>query len=1054
MLSYKKLNNITGWAAFVIAMTVYTITIEPTASFWDCGEFIACAYKLQVPHPPGSPLFMLIGRLFSMHIPIDGTTEQLEQVAFWVNMVSAVSSAFTILFLFWSITLIGRKLMGVQTGEEPALPIKLALLGSGLIGALAYTFTESFWFSAVEAEVYALSSFFTAFVFWAMLKWEAVEDEREGDRWLLLIALMIGLSTGVHLLNLVAIPALGFIYYFKKFKPDWKGAVATFFISGFILFFVLIIVIQKIPEWAGDTEVFFVNSLGMGFNSGIIFFFLLLLALVVGGIVYSIKIQHRILNLAMLGLTFVLIGYSTYGIIIIRSNFDPVIDENNPENFVKLVSYLKREQYGQRPLLSGPQFTAPNGGIERYNQGAPKYKKQGNRYVKYDYKVEPEYAESSKKAFPRMHSTRDDHVRAYENWLNKNYPGWDSPTRDITGWQNLNYFFERQIGHMYMRYFYWNFVGRDGEDNQRAGAAWFGDHNSELPETLQSDARNHYYALPLLLGIIGIFFHLLRDRKSFSVTALLFFFTGIAILIYLNNPAFEPRERDYTYVGSFYVFAIWIGLGMLAIFNGLRTGIMFPARTLTQNDIKFVKVDPKLGAVVAFALCMAVPGILVSENWNDHDRSNRYFSVDQAKNLLNMCAKNAIIFTGGDNDTFPLWYVQEVEGFRTDVRVCNLSLLNTDWYVEQMKRKAYLSDPLPISLEEDDYIEGSNDIIDLQGLVSGGRLIEYRRLPQEERQNYKDKGVMEVSSFIKSLKQNDPRVRQREMNDDVLKYKSFYPTRELKISFDKEEVIKKQKSKLEDPNDRPALPEALFGAVGNELRWNIKKTLLYKKDLVMLDMIANIAANGWDRPIYFSTGISRDNYLNLQDYMMLEGFAYRLVPAKVQESPNIDVMYDNLMNQFAFRELDNENIYYTEDYTRQVTQYRSTYMQLSAMLMDRKDSTRAKEVLEFSMTKMPDAVFPYEMDQIGYVTAQLYMSLNETDKGLAFVDKLINRAKDELSYFRSKRGTLPEAQYEIQERSKWINALADLLDRSNQKEKASELRALVGVQAAPQVLPQ
>ena len=629
MLKYTKVNTISGWIVFLISLIVYIATLEPTASFWDCGEFIACAYKLQVPHPPGAPLFMLIGRLFSMF------ASDLTQVAYWVNMVSAVSSAFTILFLFWSITLIGKKLIGV-VNNQPDGGQQFALIAAGFVGSLAYAFTDSFWFSAVEAEVYALSSFFTAFVFWAMLKWEEVSEKPEGSRWLLLIAFMIGLSTGVHLLNLVAIPALGFIYYFKKYKPNWKGALATLAISTFVLGFILIIVIQKIPEWAGDTEILFVNSFGFGFNSGLIFFFILLVGLITGGIVYSIKENKQILNLSLLALVFVLIGYSTYGIIIIRSNFDPVIDENNPENFVKMVSYLKREQYGERPLLKGPQFNS--GGPVKYDKGAPKYRKEGDKYVIYDYKYSYVYRDEDKVAFPRMHSTRPDHVRNYKQWLQAN-TNWREG-RKITGFQNLQYFADRQIGHMYMRYFGWNFIGRDGDDNQKAPYT-FGKSNEKLPDALRSGARNNYYGLPLFLGLIGIFFQILKGRKSFVVTALLFFFTGIAILIYLNNPAFEPRERDYTYVGSFYAFSIWIGLGVLAIYNGLRTSILIPAGELTASAIKLpVKLSGNVAAIIGLIIGAVIPGVLVAENWDDHDRSNRYFSVDQAKKLIKfLCAK-------------------------------------------------------------------------------------------------------------------------------------------------------------------------------------------------------------------------------------------------------------------------------------------------------------------------------------------------------------------------------------------------------------------------------
>ncbi len=1083
MLNYKNINNISGWLVFIISLAVYIVTLEPTASFWDCGEFISCAYKLQVPHPPGSPLFMLLGRLFTMHIPIDGTPEQLSQVAYWINMVSAVSSAATVLFLYWTITLIGRKLLKVSASVEPDMGLTIGLIASGVVGSLAYAFTDSFWFSAVEAEVYALSSFFTAFVFWGIMKWESVAEDEGSWRWLLLIAFMIGLSTGVHLLNLVAIPALGFVFYFKKYKFSISGFIATLIISFGILYFVLIVVIQKLPEWAGVFEIYSVNELGMGFEMGAgIFFGLLFCSLIIllflsnkledqnltpllitiivvqfgylflsawwmgliylvvtGAIWYSVKdnpvqrfcliaygllpgylVYHygfkdkalsttpayaikRFTNLATLMVTFILMGFSTYAIITIRSNFDPPIDENNPENFIKLLSYLKREQYGDRPLTYGPQYTAR--GPISYEEGAPKYRREDSTYVIYDHKVEPQYSPEHMVMFPRMHSmsTGPNHVAVYTAWMKEHYPR-HAAGKVPTGAQNIHYFFDRQIGHMYNRYFKWNFVGRDG-DVQDAGSIGFSGGNASKPEVLKSGARNQYYALPLLLGVIGLVFMALKSREDLFVTVLLFLFTGAAIIIYLNNPAFEPRERDYTYVGSFYVFAIWIGLGVLGIFNGLRSGILFEKGSLLTNEVKLpVKLGSVPAAIIALLITASVPGILVAENWDDHDRSDRYFSIDQAKNLLESCAPNAILFTGGDNDTFPLWYVQEVEGYRRDVRVCNLSLLNTDWYIDQMRRKAYISEPLPISLEPKDYREGSNDYAYLAGL---------RNLPPEQRADFTGKGTMDVAKYIRALRANSPEVRKL-TNAEFNKYETVLPTRNLVLNIDAEAIFKVEKDK-ESRGEQGMLPLEIEGRVRSQkLVWDIGRNSIYKKHFIMLDMIANIAADGWDRPIYFSAGISREDYLNLDDYMILEGMAYRLVPVKVknaaknEEYVNTEVMYTNLMEKYHFRNLDRADIFYSEDYNRMVRSHRLYYYLLADFMM-KKDKARAKKVLEFSLAKMPDAAFPLEA---GYISLRMIDMMHKTElseEADALTVKIVDRTFEMIDYRE-----LEEKSYKMQ----------------------------------------
>ncbi len=549
MLRYKNLNNLTGWLIFIVATTVYALTVEPTASFWDCGEFIAVSYKLEVPHPPGAPLFLLLGRMFSF------LAADRETVAFWVNMVSVVSSGATIMFLYWSITLLGKKVLKVTRGQE-TLEQTIWLVGSGIIGAMAYTFSDSFWFSATEAEVYGLSSFFTAFVFWAILKWEHIDSPSGANRWLILIAYMMGLSIGVHLLNLVTIPALGLIYYFHKYKTTTTGIIVTLVISLVLIGLIMVGVIPGLPSLAGSFEIFFVNSLGMPFGSGLIIFSILLLGGLLYGLYYSIRNHKILLNTGLLALTFILIGYASYALVLIRSNYNPPIDENNPETIISFVSYLKREQYGSRPLLYGQYFTA---NLVDQEQGDPVYEKGKDKYIISDYKLENTYDPKQSTIFPRAYSTQDNHAELYRRWMGL------GPNENPGFGDNLSFFFRYQLGHMFMRYFMWNFVGRES-DIKDAGWMMPWEGNSGVPELLANNkARNNYFMLPLILGLLGFFFQYRNDVKGFAVVAMLFLLTGIALVVYLNSPPVEPRERDYIYVGAFYAFAIWIGFGVMAI---------------------------------------------------------------------------------------------------------------------------------------------------------------------------------------------------------------------------------------------------------------------------------------------------------------------------------------------------------------------------------------------------------------------------------------------------------------------------------------------------------
>ncbi len=966
MKYFSRLNNQVGWGVFVLSTAVYLLTLEPTASFWDCGEFIAASYKLQVPHPPGAPFFLLVNRMFSML-----AFGNVESVAFWVNVSSALFSGFTILFLFWTITLLGLKFY--KTEENLSQSQSILLVGAGAIGALAYAFSDSFWFSAVEAEVYAMSSFFTALVFWEMLKWERVEDEQRANKWLLLIAYTIGLSIGVHLLNLVAIPALGLIYYYKKYPNTTnQGTLVTLVISGALILVIMLGVIPGLPSWAGNFEVFFTNSLGMPFGTGITLFVSLLLGSLLYGIIYSIRQGKVLLNTVFMSLAFILIGYASYGIVLVRSQYNPPIDENNPENIVSFVSYLKREQYGDRPLFYGQKFTAKL--IDQY-KGAPVYRKdnQLKKYVVQDHRLVNVYDKNT--LLPRMYSRDPEHQRLYRQIAEL------GPQQEPSMGDNIGFLIKYQLIHMYWRYFGWNFVGRE-HDVQNAGtlAPWES-KTGNVPELIgQNKARNQYFALPLILGLLGFFYNYLRQQKVFLIVGLLFFLTGIALILYLNSPPVEPRERDYIYVGSFYAFAIWIGFGVMALGELLERVI--------ANKV--------VSTALACTLSLLVPGIMIAENWDDHDRSQRYFSVDSAKNLLNSCAPNAILFTGGDNDTFPLWYVQEVEGFRTDVRVCNLSLLATDWYIEQMKRQAYESAPLPISLEEPQFRQGVNDQI---------VYTPYPYVASEAQAQQIDAQGIDLREYFNYLKNNPSAIRVAYTKDDSL---TFIPSKRLRLKVDKDKV-----------KALGIVPAEYEDRIVGEMDWTLSKGDLFKSDLMILDMIAH---NNWERPIYFSSTLGNSSYLNLQEYFQQEGLALRLLPAKLGSRNqrgnteifvNSDLMYQNMVEkqsiningkafekQMYWRNLDKPGVYYDENYQRFTLNSRGSFAKLVEQLILEEKKDKAKEALLYCMQKIPDSPIAYDVYSVQFVALALELDLKEEAKEIA--DKMGRRAVEMLDYLTKK----------------------------------------------------
>ncbi len=935
MIRFSRYNNLTGWILFGIAFFTYLATVERTASFWDCGEFIACAFKLQVPHPPGAPFFLLLGRLFSMLALGD-----LEQVAYWVNMLSVVASAFTILFLFWTVTLLSRKLIG-KADQDLTMADTLLVLGSGIVGALAYTWSDSFWFSAVEAEVYGLSSFFTAIVIWAVFKWEHIEDEAAGNRWLVFIAYLVGLSIGVHLLNLVTIPALALVYYFKKYeKNSFWGCVGAFTSGLIILGIINSGIIPGLPSLAGSFEIFFVNTLGLPYTSGIIFFVILFLGALVWGIRYSEQKKKVNLNVALLSLAFVLVGYMSYILVLVRAEYNPPINENNPSDVLSFVSYLKREQYGSRPLLYGPTFVDRPTSQKR---GAPLYRKANGKYEIYDYRPEYVYDKGSSILLPRMYSTQANHVQLYRQMQNLS----EGQRPNLAN--NISFMLSYQIGHMYWRYFLWNFVGRES-DAEGAGVLLPWDATKSYPSAISANkAHDNYYMLPFILGLLGMVIQYVRRRKDLLVLGLLFVLTGVALVVYLNSPPTEPRERDYIYVGSFYIFCIWIGFGVISIADALQ-------KVLTNGTSR---------AIAASAIGLVVPVLMGAKGWDNHDRSHRYHSVDFAKNMLNTCAPNAILFTGGDNDTFPLWYAQEVEGFRTDVRVCNLSLLGTDWYIDQMKRQTYESEPLPISLESQNYSYGKNDIIpfyEIAGVKSGINLKEY----------------------INLIKQENKAIQVPLTSGDMT---SILPSSVLFLPVNVENV-----------RNLDIVKPELLAMMRDSISWSIGNRDLYKSDLIILDIIAN---NDWKRPIYFSSTLGSSSYLNLKEYMQLEGYAYRLLPVRVEGASdgyvNSAIMYDRMMNHMSWRELDNPDTYYDNTFLGSpVFSARISFLRLINQLISDDEKEEARQALHRTMETMPDKSIPFDQISANFIGPALDLGEDKIAEEIA--GTLAKRADENLTF--------------------------------------------------------
>ena len=1054
MKQYKLVNNVLGWLTFFVAAFVYCSTIEPTASFWDCPEFITTGYKLEVGHPPGAPFFMLTANLFSQF------ASDPSQVARMVNTMSALLSATTILFLFWSITHLARKLI-LKDWSELTLGKLIAIEASGLVGALIYTFSDTFWFSAVEGEVYAYSSAFTAIVFWLILKWEDHADEPHSDRWLVLIAYMTGLSIGVHLLNLLCLPAIVLVYCYRRFPNiELKGSIIALVGSFILVAAVLYGVVPGIITVAGWFELLFVNTLGCPFNTGEIIYIVLLVAIVIWaiyesyvdksfkrqnvsfvlavgmlgipfrgmtwsaailglvilaaiyfGLNYRKKIgkdlvpvvTSRFKNTALLCMLMLMIGYSSYAVIVIRSAANPPMDQNSPEDVFTLGSYLSRDQYGDSPLLYGQAYTSQvaydvdgNMCVPKHKEGAAIWqrkekasKDEKDSYFVVSHKDKIIYAQNM--LFPRMHSSA--HAGAYENWMG-GVEGTQVPydrcgepvmVKMPTQMENIRFFLSYQCNFMYWRYFMWNFAGRQNDiqgngepehGNWITGISFIDDwmlgDQSKMPAELKANkGHNVFYCLPLLLGLIGLFWQAWRGQRGirqFWVVFFLFFMTGLAIVLYLNQTPQQPRERDYAYAGSFYAYAIWCGLGVLAIYDMLK-------KKIKGNDVA-------VAGVVGVA-CLLVPIQMASQTWDDHDRSGRYTCRDFGQNyLMTLQDKgNPIIFTNGDNDTFPLWYNQETEGVRTDARVCNLSYLQTDWYIDQMKRPAYDSPSVPITWPRIDFCSGTNDYIEVKPGMKQQLLEFYRDYPQEARAAFGD-DPFELKNILKYW------VRSKDSDTHII------PTDTLYITIDKEAVRRSGMMMASD-----TIPDRMVISLAG-------KRAIYKNDLMMLEMLAQC---NWERPLYVATTVGSDNYMNLGDNFVQEGLAYRITPfnTKAPGAKNFDTekTYNNVMNRFKWGGLDKPGLYIDETVMRMCYTHRHLFATLAMQLIAEGQNAKAEKVLRKSEKVLPEYNVPYTFMSGASDLARAYALIGKKADAARILNKVWADAKSYADYYLQLTGS-------------------------------------------------
>ncbi|MBD1420415.1 glycosyltransferase family 117 protein [Sphingobacterium chuzhouense] len=958
MKTYDKINNLFGWLCAILTTVVYIITADRFTSWWDTGEFIASAYRLQIVHQPGAPLFLMIQNIFSNFALGD-----VSKIAYWMNIGSAVCSGLTILFLFWTITALTRKIL-IGRGGTPTNWMVIQIMLAGVIGALAYGFTDTFWYSAVESEVYAMSSLCTAVVFWLILKWERRAEEPDANRWLILIAYIMGLSIGVHLLNLLTIPAIALVVYFKKNQQiTWKGMVKALTIGITVLALILWGLIQYSIRIAATFDVFFVNQLGLGFGSGIVFFFLLLVGGLVWGIRYSVLQGRPILNISLLSLSFICFGYLSYAMIAIRAHADPALNNNSPDNVYAFLGYLNREQYGKEPLLRGQTFDAQVTGIkptETYKKGTTKYEK-----------IEgiSQYTYSNEMLFPRLYSEK--HADYYRSYLGL------APNENPTFSDNLNFFFKYQLGNMYSRYFFWNFVGRQNDEQNYGGYSegnWISGlktidsrlvgGQTDLPESMYTNpSRNVYYFLPLFIGVIGLIWHFRKDKRFASIVALLFFFTGAAIVIYLNQTPIQPRERDYAYAGSFYAFSIWIGLGVLGLADFMNRKVSLRASVMTSGLV----------------CLLAAPVLLISENWDDHDRSDRSLARDMAYNYLASCKPNAILFTYADNDTFPLWYLQEVEGIRTDVRIVNLSYLQSHWYVRQLSNQ--VNDAAPVRLN-----------FDTAKLAEGVR--DYMPFVDQGIENY-----VHLDTLLEFLLSDNPTNQVQTQNGKML---SYLPAKKIEMAVDKQAVINHQ-----------VVPSKWSEYVVDKMKWDYPQNHVSRAELSLMSIVLT---NNWERPIYFTNYTPTNLMAGLDKYIVDEGIVRKLMPVELpkqqegQLMANMEKLYENATQNFRWGKYGSMN-FVDVDSRRMMENfiYPDVYAQTTQLLKQQGDMERAKAVAVKAVDILPKRTYSLN-EALTYtdIVDTLYKT-EEIELANRVVKRNVSLVKDYLDYSESLVRDKPDA---------------------------------------------
>jgi tetratricopeptide (TPR) repeat protein len=953
--NFRRLNTITGWLIFIVSSVVYLLTLEPTVSFWDCGEFILSAFRLQVGHPPGAPLFLMIGRIATLFAGGDTS-----KVALMMNSLSAFCSGLAIMFLFWTIThLVRRVYAGKDEIESRHIP---AVIGSGIIGALAYTFSDTFWFSAVEGELYAISSLVTGLVFWGMLKWEEEAEEPYSGRWIILIAYVMGLGLGIHRLNLLVLPALVLVFYFRKYQVTPKGVLRTLLLSVLLLGLLVFVLMPGIPKVAGWFELLFVNVFGLPYNSGVLFFVALLIAVLVFGIRYSLKSRRVILNYILTAIAVIMIGYSSYAMIMIRSSARPPMNQN-----FSLSYYINMEQYGSSPKIYGNYYSAPIVDVKSVIAG---YNKVNGKYQPY-FRPDYEYKKEFKTIFPRMYNAESEHEQAYKYWgkvKGKRYTVTSGSEKEVivcpTFVENLRYFLRYQTGFMYLRYFMWNFAGRQN-DNQGNGNPIQGNWISgikfidearlgpmdKIPSDLKNNpARNTYYFLPLLLGIAGILWQYKKDRNGFWLVLSFFIMTGIAIIFYLNQYPNQPRERDYAYAGSFYAFAIWIGLGFMFVYEYLR-------KILNEKIT---------AAIVFIILLFAVPVLMASQNWDDHDRSGRYTARDIGANYLLSCAPNSILFTYGDNDSFPVWYVQDVENVRADVRVANLSYIQAGWYIDMMRQKAFQSDPLPLTLAKEKYIDGVREQLAVNSRI--------------------DKPI-DLAQVVQFAGQDDKKFKiDISGRGDFLNY---LPTNKFLINVDSAKVV-----------SNGTVKEYFRNRIVSPMIWEYSAKDAFKGDLAIMDLLST---NKWERPVYISTTVPSSQYKGLEKYFVQEGITYRIVPIKTDKSDEgefgmIDpmVMYDNMMNKYKWGNAADPSVYLDENNKRMLSNFRRIFGNLGKALLVAGDTTKAVEAARRGLQIVPPENLPYDFFVVGL--AEVLIRAGEVDEGNKIINDAIKYSKEYLDY--------------------------------------------------------